>query len=329
MQSEPKREFTDAPRFPALASDSPSSAREPNADSVTRRAMLVRSAGAAAGMAVAHCLEGAPAFAKAVDPAAEIWDGHVHLTGTSGTPEERIDQLLRCADRMGVDRLVLSLGYSIASNPTPDQLRQENDQVLTAMAHAPQRVLGFVYVNPRQPEASIAEMNRCVRDGPMVGVKLLVAIRCHGPELDPIVRHAVELKAPILQHCFWKNSDINPDESNPADLVALAARHPDASFICAHSGGDWERGIRTLRTTRNICAECSGSDPTAGFIEMAVRELGAERVSYGSDAGGRSFASQLAKVYSADLPETTKRLILGGNLRRLLKPILDKKGMKL
>jgi len=163
----------------------------------------------------------------------------------------------------------------------------------------------------------------------MVGVKLLIAIKCSAPELDPIVRHAVQLQVPILQHCFWKNFDINPDESTPADLVALAARHPDASFISAHTGGDWERGIRTLRMSQNICAECSGSDPTAGFIEMAVRELGPDRVSYGSDAGGRSFASQLAKVYSADLPEATRRLVLGGNLRRLLKPILDKKGMKL
>lgn len=295
----------------------------------TRRTMLARTVGAAAGLAAAHGLEGVPALAATKDPDAEIWDGHVHLTHTTGTPEQRVDQLLTCADRMGVDRLVLSLGWSFTANPSPEQLRQANNEVLAAMAHAPRRTLGFVFLNPRQPEASIAEMDRCVRDGPMVGAKLWVAIKCSAAELDPIVRHAVELKAPIVQHCFWKNFDLNPDESNPADLVALAARHPDASFICAHSGGDWERGIRTLRTTKNICAEFSGSDPTAGFIEMAVRELAPQRVSYGSDAGGRSFASQLAKVYSADLPETTRRLVLGGNLRRLLKPIMEKKGMKL
>ena len=45
---------------------------------------------------------------------------------------------------------------------------------------------------------------------------------------------------------------------------------------------------------------------------MAVRELGAERVIYGSDAGGRSFASQLAKVHGADVPDEAKRLILAG-----------------
>ena len=63
------------------------------------------------------------------------------------------------------------------------------------------------------------------------------------------------------------------------------------------------------------------------MVEMAVRELGAERVIYGSDFGGRSLASQLAKVYGADIPAEAKRLILGGNIRRLLRPILTAKGI--
>jgi predicted TIM-barrel fold metal-dependent hydrolase len=59
---------------------------------------------------------------------------------------------------------------------------------------------------------------------------------------------------------------------------------------------------------------------------MAVRELGAERVVYGSDAAGRSFASQLAKVFGAVVPEAAKELIFAGNLKRLLAPILRDKG---
>jgi predicted TIM-barrel fold metal-dependent hydrolase len=64
------------------------------------------------------------------------------------------------------------------------------------------------------------------------------------------------------------------------------------------------------------------------MTEMAVRELGAERVLYGSDAGGRSFASQLAKVRGAAIPEPAKQLILGENLKRLLRPILTAKGVR-
>jgi len=99
------------------------------------------------------------------------------------------------------------------------------------------------------------------------------------------------------------------------------------SFISAHTGADWEVGIRAIRDCRNVFAEVCGSDSTAGFTEMAVRELGAERVLYGSDAGGRSFASQLAKVLGADIPEPAKRLILGENTKRLLRPILKQKGV--
>ena len=146
--------------------------------------------------------------------------------------------------------------------------------------------------------------------------------------LDPIVERAIELKAPVLQHTFVKVTGNLPAESTPDHLAQLAARHPRASFIAAHVGGQWEWGIRAIRATANVTAEICGSDPTAGMVEMAVRELGAGRVMYGSDFGGRSFASQLAKVHGADIPDEAKRLILGGNIRRMLEPILAAKGMK-
>ena len=77
---------------------------------------------------------------------------------------------------------------------------------------------------------------------------------------------------------------------------------------------------------KNVSACVAGFDPTSGVVEMAVRELGAERVIFGSDAAGRSFASQLAKVTGAEIPRPARRLILGENLRRLLTPILRAKG---
>jgi predicted TIM-barrel fold metal-dependent hydrolase len=157
-------------------------------------------------------------------------------------------------------------------------------------------------------------------------VKLHVAIHCNRPELDPLARRAGELQAPIYQHTWLKVDGNSPGESTPSDLVELAARHPGTQFILGHAGGDWERGIRSIRTSRNVSLELAGFDPTSGVAEMAVRELGADRIVYGSDTGGRSFASQFSKVIGADLPDSAKRLILGGNLKRLLTPILRAKG---
>jgi predicted TIM-barrel fold metal-dependent hydrolase len=161
-----------------------------------------------------------------------------------------------------------------------------------------------------------------------VGVKLWVAQRCNAPELDPIIALAADLQAPVLQHTWIKVTGNLPGESTPMDLAELAARHPRAMLICGHTGGDWEVGIRAIRPHEKVHADLAGGDPMAGITEMAVRELGAERVLYGSDAGGRSFASQLAKVSGADIPEEARRLILAGNLKRLLGPILKRKGVR-
>jgi uncharacterized protein len=258
-----------------------------------------------------------------------IWDLHCHLVGVDGrTPEERMAQLLAAADRMGVERLCVYMGWPYVTNPTPDRLRQENDMVLQAMAHWHNRVFGFVYVSGEHVDASLAEIERCVAGGPMVGIKLWVAKRASAPELDAIIRRAAELKAVIFQHTWYKADGNLPGESTPDDLVELARRHPTVNFICGHTGGTWELGIRAVRRQQNILVDLAGSDPTQGITEMAVRELGAERVIYGSDAGGRSFSSQLAKVHGARIPDETKRRIFRDNLRELLLPILESKGIR-
>jgi predicted TIM-barrel fold metal-dependent hydrolase len=258
-----------------------------------------------------------------------IWDVHTHLNGVDGrTPEERMANLIRFADRMGVERICLSMGFPFLMNPSPKELRQQNDQVLQALAHYHDRAFGLVYVSGKHPDDSVREIERCVKNGPMVGVKLWVARRALDRELDPIVARAAELKAPILQHTWLKTTGNFAGESTPPDLVDLAKRHPKATLICGHSGGDWQLGIRAIRATTSLYTETGGSDPTSGFVEFAVKELGAGRVLFGSDAGGRSFASQLAKVQGADVPDEAKKRILGENLKRLLTPILKDKGMK-
>jgi len=258
----------------------------------------------------------------------DIWDLHCHFSGVPGpTIEDRTRQILEYADRMGVSRLVFFMGWPWSQDPTPDDFRRQNDQVLEALALRPDRLFGFAYLSGHHPDESLREIERCIANGPMVGIKLWVARKCSDASLDPIVARCGELKAAIYQHTWLKTQGNYEGESTPMDLAALAARHPDVSIICGHTGGDWTRGIRAVRASKNVSVGIGGSEPTSGFVEMAVRELGAERVIYGSDVGGRSFSSQLAKVYGADVPAAAKSLILGRNLRRMLTPILRAKGV--
>lgn len=266
-----------------------------------------------------------------------IWDVHTHFVGAAGSPIQRAEKLLRSADRLGVERLFLHMGLTFSIDPRPEVFRQQNDEVLAGMRTDPTRIHGLVYLNPAYTEESLAEFERCVVNGPMVGVKLWAAVRCSAPRLDAIVERAAEYNALVVQHTWIKvggNPLVPaggnlPGESTPDDFATLARRHPKIPLVCIHAGGDWELGIRSVRSLPNAYVEISGSFPTAGMVEMAVREVGAARVIFGSDLPGRSLASQLAKVTGAEISAAGKELILGGNLRRLVAPIFEKKGLKL
>jgi len=294
---------------------------------MNRREFLAGSA--AAGLAgLPGCAAPAPEE-RGASGDADVWNLHCHLYGLPGkTGQERVGNTLRIADRLGINRLIFYMGMEVGPlQPGPEDLRRYNDECMEAIRPYHPRVLGFVYLNPEHVDFCVRELDRCVKDGPMVGVKLWVSKRCSSSNLDPIVARAAELKAPVYQHAWLKVGGNPPGESRPIDVVELAARHPSASIICGHAGGDWELGIRTIRASTNVSLELAGFDPTAGVAEMALRELGAERIIYGSDTGGRSFASQIAKVRGANIPDLAKRLAIGGNLKRLLKPILDAKGI--
>src|SRR5438552_8555227 len=162
-----------------------------------------------------------------------IWDVHCHLSTAPGeTPEERMMQLVKFADRLGIDRVMLSLGFPLQPDPSPQQLREENDQVLQAVRRWPSRAFGFVYLNPNHLDFSLREFDRCVRDGPMVGIKLLLGELAKSPNLDPIVERAASVNAVLFQHTWWKTGGNMPGESTPLDMAALAARHPTVPMIC-------------------------------------------------------------------------------------------------
>ncbi|MFM8617697.1 MAG: amidohydrolase family protein [Opitutaceae bacterium] len=259
------------------------------------------------------------------------WDVHAHVGTPGPNPAKRMEALVRIADRVGVERMCIFMSPPWQHEPKPEDFRRSNDDVLAILKEWGSRAFGFVYLNPVHTKESLAELERCVADGPMVGIKLWVGTRAHRRELDPIVRRAVELDALIFQHTWIKQRGKGnlPQESTPMELAELSARHPGVPMVCGHTGGaEWAFGIRAIRARQELHGDLGGGDPVAGQVEMAVRELGAERVLYGSDVSGRSFGSQLGRVLGADIPDSAKRLILRENLVRLLRPGLKRKGIK-
>lgn len=204
------------------------------------------------------------------------------------------------------------------------RLRHDPALVLRPMERWPELLLGMIQLSATDLQAAQDAVNRWLRDGPMCGVYFPGggpgALCCSHISFAPLVEQIHSCGGLIVQHTWYKTGGKeSAAESTPEELAELAAKYPQQSFVCAHAGGEWEQGLRAVRHLPNISVETSGFDATAGFVELAVRELGASRVLFGSHLPSRSLGTELSKVTTARITEEEKRLILGGNLRRLLK----------
>jgi predicted TIM-barrel fold metal-dependent hydrolase len=202
-------------------------------------------------------------------------------------------------------------------------------------------VSGITPIQPGFPDESCAKMIKWIKNGPCIGIKYVggndSGIACSHPNSDPIIRLAAELNATIYIHTWLKiggtprlpGRDNLPGESTPMDVVALAKRHPNVRFICGHSGGDWELGVRVVRPQKNVLLEFAGSDPHSGSVDYAVKELGVDRIVWGGHGPSRSYSTEFGKVLDADLSRADRMKVFGGNFRQLAAPIFRQKGNKI
>ena len=181
-------------------------------------------------------------------------------------------------DELGVDVSVV-FTYDGLLRPTPEA----NDSLARFVAAAPERMVAFATVDPRDPGAG-AEVERCVREHGMRGVKLhpwLQGFSAHEPGLQDLCEAAAELGLPILFH------DGTPPFSTPLQLATLARRHPRTTVILGHGGLHdlWREAIAAVATTDNVhLCMCA----TPGYAMRAiVARCPLERLLFGTDAGLR------------------------------------------
>lgn len=216
------------------------------------------------------------------------------------------------------------VGLGTTSDPAYEALvRSRPDLVLKPLEHHPQLLIGMIQLNANDVAASLTALDRWLKDGPMLGVYFPGSgpgsLCCASRNFYPLVERIQQLNGVIMVHTWYKTGGKQATgESTPAELAELAAKFPDQKFLCAHAGGEWEKGIRAVRNSPNILIETSGFDATAGFIELAVSELGAARIVFGSHLPSRSLGTELAKITAAQIPEDVKHKILGENYRQLL-----------
>ncbi len=239
-------------------------------------------------------------------------DFHVHQpSGEAYSPEAFVAGM----DALGVD---VSVVFTYDGLKLPSAAA--NDSLAAFVAFAPERLVAFSTVDPRDPSAA-AEIERCTTAHGMRGVKLhpwIQGFSAHEPGLDAVCDAAAALGIPVLFH------DGTPPFSTPLQLASLAVRHPRTAVVLGHGGLHdlWREAIQAVVTTENVHLCMCG---TPGYAMRAiVARCPLERLLFGTDAGlrpepvNRYAELRIRQLDELGLTDAQREAILATNPRRLL-----------
>ncbi|NSW89406.1 MAG: amidohydrolase [Firmicutes bacterium] len=239
------------------------------------------------------------------------WHEHVWFKpGTRELNEEGCDRLVEMAYLTYMDCLVCSLPIP-GGTPGPDDIKQCNDTVAIAMKRHPKMIRGMAFINPGYTREALDEIDRCVNELGMIGIKLYNHYFVSDPVVRPIIEKCIDLDIPILHHAgkLTVNPESQPFLSNGVHFAKIAEEYPEAVIIHGHigGGGDWQWSLKGMANCPNIFTDISGSVYDAGIIEKTVQAMGADRILFATDG---SFASSIGKLLGADISEEDKIIIL-------------------
>ena len=243
-----------------------------------------------------------------------IIDDHTHCHEWSfkaGDPEFEGDFVVAEMDRNGIDAAVImdSCAYLGA-----DQ-RTSNQHTLEAVKAFPRRFIGFANIKPQKgQQAALDEIALTVGKWGFRGIKLHPAVDqfpANSRLLDPIIDAAVQFDVPV-----WFHTGHQP-YATPTQVGSLAARFPRAKIICGHFGhGLFYDAICAGRKHPSLHFDISFQGRHS--FKLAHRELGAERLIFGSDCPYSGPGAVKGVVERAPIPAAAKELILGRNIARLM-----------
>lgn len=242
-------------------------------------------------------------------PDVPVIDGHVHLSDKpKGCPYQSVDEATEKAqkfmDTNGIDAsCILGGGFH---NEGQDY-RCGNDFLIETCSRLPDRLIGFAHVNPNDTrKAIINELDRVYE----AGIRCLKLINSYqekypgdGPNMMAMYKYASEHNMLILNHAWNKEL-----------LPRIAEKFPDVDFINGHYGSSLDQ---VLMECPNVYANIWSYD-SMGWIDRGIREVGAEKFMFGSDAFVNPMSVGIGPVVFAKISDDEKRQILGLNCARLL-----------
>jgi hypothetical protein len=176
-----------------------------------------------------------------------------------------------------------------------DQHWAETEAVVEACRKHPDRLIPFLGLDPRRPNA-LDVLQRAVADLGMKGVKIHPLAGFAIDDRDAayaFYRKCAELNVPVLGHCRPLGNPQRDDLARPERYGKVAADFPDLRLALGHlGGGPWaEDAIRVVEQHPNAYGDLSTwqsfvelePDQAARLLRRAMDGPARERVVFGTD----------------------------------------------
>jgi hypothetical protein len=284
----------------------------------SRRAFLATSGALVAGGVTGRWAEGMPVTLDSSAPLAPaeslVIDCHSH-GGIALEPGGRLELstpwdtvadpeiIQQHAKEVGIDKTVI---FPIDNT----NYKEANEYISQLCQRNPERWIGFARHDAlTEPAGKIRPMLfHEVHELGLRGLKL------HTQPNAEILDAVKELGIPILYDC---NQHCEMYEE-------FLPYYPTINFIIPHLGSDqsadWRQhlfGIDLAKRYPNVHLDTAAIVYTE-YLERAIQELPAEKILFGSDEPEIDCRLEIFKIRHLNLPREKERLILGGNITRLL-----------
>ena len=240
-----------------------------------------------------------------------IIDVHAHIWKNKYEADRQ--DLLKAVEVHNIKKIIISaLGCYI---PGEDEIRELNSEAEKTLKTYPDIFEGYVYVNPRNADA-MDVLRRGIEEQGFIGMKLWVATYCDDRLCYPLYEQCIKYDIPVLIHSFYKAVDQLPYESLGQNVANVAKRYPEAKILMAHLGADCYNGIKPIAPYKNVSVDISGSIYRADDLNYTIRQIGADRILFGTDMGA-SFNMSYGQILEADCSEADREKMLSGNAIKL------------
>ena len=248
----------------------------------------------------------------------DVVDAHYHLGASGGylleTNDlgEQIAASAAKARQLGVRKILVSGMEALLSE---DPLGGNRMLAKALRPYGGQFAAYFGY-NPRFGNVLEPALARMMPD--FAGFKTLCGywgVKIDDERFAPMWEYADQHWLPILNHTWDGGGD------SPALLKDVVKTYPNATFLIGHSGGgDAGRAeaVELARENRNVILEWCGSFCSSVPWEKTLKQVGAAKLVYGSDAYPHGVGWELGRLLSLNVPDSQLKPILGSNMRRIL-----------